>query len=219
MAIPSSFCGGTHIPSTGRIGSCRVLSESSIAAGVRRIEAVTATKSENYTFLLQDTLRELRLLFNNVPNLTQTIRKSIEENAELKKGGGCLYEGEGAGSEETSWRMPSNAKASSGAFKGDANIKAIRDLALQLKGEFDATERSSSWPASRANRNVCADGDDERHARCYRTQRRNPGEGGQDDQAVVADNLTSLYGGRQNPDGGHCCRCYPRIGRTEIKTR
>ncbi|MDR2810912.1 MAG: alanine--tRNA ligase [Tannerellaceae bacterium] len=79
------LCGGTHIPSTGMIGTLRIIAESSIAAGVRRMEAITAEAAENYFFIQQDILRELRSLVNNVPNLIQTIKKSIDENADMKK--------------------------------------------------------------------------------------------------------------------------------------
>ena len=79
------FCGGTHVAATGNIGMVKILSESSVAAGVRRIEAVTGAKVEEMMDSLQDSIRDLKALFNNAPDLAGTIRKYIEENAGLKK--------------------------------------------------------------------------------------------------------------------------------------
>ena len=79
------LCGGCHVSSTGRIGSVRIVMETSIAAGIRRIEAVTAAKADDLYYMAQDTLNGLRSLFNNAPDLTAAIHKSIEENAGLKK--------------------------------------------------------------------------------------------------------------------------------------
>ncbi len=79
------LCGGTHISSTGRIGQFRIVSEGAIAAGVRRIEAVTAKGCEDYLYAKEDLIKDLKALFNNAPDLTATIRKSMEENNELKK--------------------------------------------------------------------------------------------------------------------------------------
>ena len=63
----------------------KIISESSVAAGVRRIEAITGEALENHLYKLQTLMKEIHALFNNVPNLKATIAKSIAENAELKK--------------------------------------------------------------------------------------------------------------------------------------
>ena len=79
------LCGGCHVASTGKIGSVRIVMETSVAAGVRRIEAVTAAKADELYYMAQDTLNGLKALFNNAPDLAGTIHKFIDENASLKK--------------------------------------------------------------------------------------------------------------------------------------
>jgi alanyl-tRNA synthetase len=79
------LCGGTHVNSTGQIGIMRIVSETSIAAGVRRIEAVSAENVEGLLDSQQDMLFKMRELMNNAPDLVSTIRKTIEENADFKK--------------------------------------------------------------------------------------------------------------------------------------
>ena len=79
------LCGGCHVSSTGRIGSVRILMETSVAAGVRRIEAVTAAKVDELYFAQQDMLANLRALLNNAPDLAGAVQKAVAENAGLKK--------------------------------------------------------------------------------------------------------------------------------------
>ena len=78
------FCGGCHAKATGQIGMVRITSESSVAAGVRRIEAVTGAAVEKLMDMAQDLQTDLRALFNNAPNLVETITRAISENKELQ---------------------------------------------------------------------------------------------------------------------------------------
>jgi len=79
------LCGGTHVPNTGNIGMIRIISESSIAAGIRRIEAITAENVENAIDHMADTAKDVAAFFNNTPDVVAAIRKSIEDNAAMKK--------------------------------------------------------------------------------------------------------------------------------------
>ena len=78
------FCGGCHAQSTGRLGMVKISSESSIAAGVRRIEAITGKAVEETLDKMQDFMTDLRGLLNNAPDLMATIQRAIAENKELQ---------------------------------------------------------------------------------------------------------------------------------------
>ena len=79
------LCGGTHVPNTGNIGMIKIMNESSIAAGIRRIEAITGEGVENTLDQLEDTLLEIKSLLNNAPDALVALRKSLSENAALRK--------------------------------------------------------------------------------------------------------------------------------------
>ena len=131
------FCGGTHVSATGKIGMVKILSESSVAAGVRRIEAITGAKVEEMMDTIEDTLNELRQLFNNAPDLKAAIRKYIEENAGLKKQMEAFMKEKEA---LVKGKLINNAKDIHGikVIKAVLPIPAdsVKNIAFQLKGEF-----------------------------------------------------------------------------------
>ena len=79
------FCGGIHVKSTGHIGFFKIISESSVAAGVRRIEALTGKACEEAIYSMEDHYNTLRSLFNNAKDLESVVKKYIDEHEKMKK--------------------------------------------------------------------------------------------------------------------------------------
>ena len=79
------LCGGIHATSTGRIGFFKILSESSVAAGIRRIEATTGRDCEERLYQMEDMLKNIKSFFNNAKDLQAVIQKYIEEHDHMKK--------------------------------------------------------------------------------------------------------------------------------------
>src|SRR6202012_3112555 len=79
------LCGGTHVQATGQIGYFKIVSESAVAAGVRRIEAITGVGAENYIVEQDKLVQQLKELLKNPKDLSKSIENLLDENAKLKK--------------------------------------------------------------------------------------------------------------------------------------
>ena len=152
----TEFCGGTHVASTGVIGTLRITSESSVAAGVRRIEAVTGAAAENYLYEQADMIDAIRQLFNNSPQLMTAIRKTLEENAELGKQVGEYIREQIA--EKKRQLLEKHVEVGGVRLflvEKDVPAEVVKDIAFQIAGELHepfvfiaaCAEPSSSKPS------------------------------------------------------------------------
>ena len=133
------LCGGCHAQSTGRIGIFRIISEASVAAGIRRIEAITGMEAEELCYTQSDLLRHLRELFNNAKDLESAIYTALEENTQLK-GQVDDYMKQRIGEMRTS--LVENAEEINGIRVVKSIIPTqlkpedVKDLAFQISGQL-----------------------------------------------------------------------------------
>ncbi|MCQ2328584.1 MAG: alanine--tRNA ligase [Paludibacteraceae bacterium] len=134
------LCGGCHVSSTGRIGSVRIVMETSVAAGIRRIEAVTAKAAENLYEAEADALQQAKDLFNNTKDLVGAIQKVQDELAAAKK---RLEEMEAAATAQKAKALLSQITDFNGIqllkLQGEYAPTFARDMVATLKQQFDNT--------------------------------------------------------------------------------
>ena len=131
------FCGGCHAQSTGRLGMMRITSESSIAAGVRRIEAITGKAVEETLDKMQDFMTDLKGLLNNAPDLMATVQRAIAENKELQA---QVDEFKAQKAQELKKLLIEKAREVNGVkvISGVLPMEAqhVKDIAFQLRSQF-----------------------------------------------------------------------------------
>ena len=144
------LCGGCHTSATGNIGYFEILSESAIAAGVRRIEAVTGEAAEALVYGMQDIIRTSKAFFNNVPDLTGAIRRMVEENAAFKK---QVEEFARLKAVEFARKLSTLAVERNGVklivadsvTLSDSDTATMRNAALSLQKELENTALVAAW--------------------------------------------------------------------------
>jgi len=133
------FCGGTHVSATGKLGLFRIVSESSVAAGIRRIEAITGEAAEESMYLQQDILSSVSAFFNNAKDVKAAVQKAIDENADLKKQMEAAVRervGQLKGRLIEAAKEVDGVKVIAQVLPMDVEAGAVKDLAFQVSGQL-----------------------------------------------------------------------------------
>ena len=134
------FCGGVHASSTGRIGFFKIVSESSVAAGIRRIEAKTGKACEELLYLLEDTMKSIRELFNNAKDLNGVIAKYMSEHDAMRK---QLEEFKARGVERAKQQLVKNVKTINGIQVVSAVLPidpvGAKDLVFKVRSAIEGS--------------------------------------------------------------------------------
>ena len=132
------LCGGTHTRSTGTIGLFKVRAESAVAAGVRRIEALTGASAEQGVQMMEDLLKTLKGLFNNAPDLVDTVHKMLAENTDARKQLEAIANEKAAALAE---KLEKDAAEMNGIkvvkFDSSADPAIVRNVALLLQKKVE----------------------------------------------------------------------------------
>ncbi len=130
----TELCGGTHVQATGEIGMVRIITETSIAAGIRRIEAISAKGVEKLINEQQDSLTEAKELLNNTPDVLTAIRRLSDESAELKKQVEAFVHEKIMSLRD---QLLAGAKTQNGvtviSYQGTLNADQVKTLAFQIR--------------------------------------------------------------------------------------